>query len=187
MRAVKTPLSGMLLIHPRVHHDARGFFQETFRAEAMVTLGIDAEWLQDNHSRSQRGVLRGVHYQVGPGQAKLVRCSRGAVWDVAVDLRPDSPTFGGWHGCRLDDDAHLVVYLPPGFGHAFVALSESADVVYKCSAYYDPTLERAIAWDDPDIGIEWPVSEPIVSERDRAAPRLKDAELPAAREDPAPA
>jgi dTDP-4-dehydrorhamnose 3,5-epimerase len=180
VRGVETSLPGVIVVEPQAHGDARGFFAETFRADRFAALGIREEWVQDNHSRSARGVLRGMHFAVGPGQAKLVRCARGAILDVAVDIRRGSPTFGRWEAVRLDDEGLREVYLPVGFAHGFVVLSEVADVVYRCSAYYDPALERGFAWDDPDVGIDWAVPAPSLSERDRDAPRLVDiaAELP---------
>ena len=181
MQLLPTRLDGPLLIQPAVLGDERGFFQETYRAGALEALGITERWVQDNHSRSTRGVLRGMHFQLGEGQAKLVRCSRGAVLDVVVDIRPGSPTFGEWEAHVLDDERHLQLFVPVGFAHGFCVVSESADVLYKCSNYYDPDSERTLAYDDPDVGIEWPNLDLIVSERDRNAPRLKDleAEIPA--------
>jgi dTDP-4-dehydrorhamnose 3,5-epimerase len=161
-----------VLLEPRVHGDERGFFQETYRADAMAELGVPDIWVQDNHSRSVRGVLRGMHFQLGDGQAKLVRCARGAILDVVLDIRPGSATFGRWEAHTLDDERHLQLFVPVGFAHGFCVVSETADVVYKCSSYYDPELERAVAYDDPDVGIEWPALDLIVSERDRRAPRL---------------
>jgi dTDP-4-dehydrorhamnose 3,5-epimerase len=171
---IETELEGLLLIEPDLHGDERGFVIETFRANAWRELGVDAEFVQDNHSRSRGGILRGLHFQTSPGQAKLVRCLRGRIWDVAVDLRRDSPTYGRWEGHELDDISHRQLYLPVGFAHGFCVLSESADVAYRLSSYFDPATEAEIAWDDPDIGIEWPVSDPILSERDRRAPRLAE-------------
>lgn len=180
MRARHTPLAGMLVLEPVAHGDDRGFFQETFRADIMESLGVREAWVQDNHSRSGRGVLRGMHFSVGAGQAKLVRCARGAIRDVAVDIRRGSPTFGRWTAVILDDVDHRQIYLPVGFAHGFVVLSEVADVVYRCSAYYDPALERGFAWDDPDVSIDWTVAEPSLSARDTDAPRLAEiaADLP---------
>ena len=145
---------------------------ETFREEAAPDAGIDLAWVQDNHARSARGVLRGMHFSVDPGQAKLVRCARGRVLDVAVDVRPGSPTFGRWEGVELDDLSGRQVFVPIGFAHGYLVLSEVADVVYKCTEYYDPSKERGIAWDDPDVGIAWPEGPKTVSARDAAAPRL---------------
>ena len=180
MQAAKAVLNGPVLIQPQVHGDARGFFQETYRRDLFPELGVDVEFAQDNHSRSGRGVLRGMHFQVGDGQAKLVRCARGAILDVVVDIRRGSPTFGKWESHELDDEQHHQLYVPIGFAHGFCVTSEVADVIYKCSSYYDPELERGIAYDDPDLGIEWPDLDLIVSERDRSAPRLAEIaeELP---------
>jgi dTDP-4-dehydrorhamnose 3,5-epimerase len=172
VRGVETSLPGVIVVEPQTHGDARGFFAETFRADRFAALGIREEWVQDNHSRSARGVLRGMHFAVGGGQAKLVRCARGAILDVAVDIRRGSPTFGRWEAVQLDDENLRQVYLPVGLAHGFVVLSEVADVVYRCSAYYDPALERGFAWDDPEVGIDWTVPSPSLSARDRAAPRL---------------
>ena len=174
MRALPTSLDGVLLLQPAVHGDDRGFFVETFRANVWGELGIDVEFVQDNHSRSRRGTLRGMHFQTDPGQAKLVRCARGQILDVVVDLRRDSDTFGRWDGHELDDANLRQLWVPVGFAHGFCVLSEEADVVYKCSSYYDPATEAGIAYDDPDVGIAWPNLELLVSERDRAAPRLAD-------------
>jgi len=174
MEKLPTKLEGPVLLEPVVHGDARGSFHESFREDRLAELGVSERWVQDNHSRSARGVLRGMHFQLGRGQAKLVRCASGAVLDVVVDIRSGSPTYGQWEGVELDDVRHLQLYVPVGFAHGFCVLSESADVLYKCSSYYDPEQERSIAYDDPDIGIEWPNLELTVSERDRAAPRLAE-------------
>jgi dTDP-4-dehydrorhamnose 3,5-epimerase len=174
MRVLPTELSGLLLIEPTVHGDERGFFQETYRQSVYAELGIDAEFVQDNHSRSRRGVLRGMHFQ--PGMDKLVRCARGAILDVAVDVRPDSPTFGRWEAVRLDDETHHQLFCPDGFAHGFCVLSEVADVLYRCSSYYDPTTERGFAYHDPEVGIAWPEDvELLVSARDAAALPLRAA------------
>jgi dTDP-4-dehydrorhamnose 3,5-epimerase len=184
MRILPTRLEGMATLEPIAHRDERGFFSETYRREWHAELGIPDEerFIQDNHSRSTRGVLRGMHFHVGPGAAKLVRCSRGRILDVGVDLRRGSPTYGQWEGVELDDESMREVYVPVGFAHGFCVLSDVADVIYKQTAYYDPALERGIAWDDPDVGIEWPlpVAELIVSERDANAPLLREVagELP---------
>ena len=174
MKKLPTTLEGPLLLEPVVHGDARGSFHETFREDRLAELGVDERWVQDNHSRSARGVLRGMHFQLGRGQAKLVRCARGAILDVVVDIRRGSATFGQWEAAQLDDELFRQLYVPVGFAHGFCVLSESADVIYKCSSYSDPEQERAIAYDDPDVGIEWPDLELTVSERDRAAPRLAE-------------
>jgi dTDP-4-dehydrorhamnose 3,5-epimerase len=174
MRVHPTSLPGLTVIEPDVHRDDRGFFVETYRAAALARLGIDVAWVQDNHARSARGVLRGMHFSVDPGQAKLVRCARGRILDVAVDLRRGSPGFGRWEAIELDDLSARQVYVPVGFAHGYYVLSEVADVTYKCSEYYDGAKERAIAWDDPDVGIAWPEGERLVSARDAAAPRLAE-------------
>jgi dTDP-4-dehydrorhamnose 3,5-epimerase len=172
LRRLPTELDELVLIEPNVHGDERGFFVETFRENEMRGLGIEVDFVQENHSRSGARVLRGIHMQ--RGQAKLVRCPRGRIFDVAVDLRPDSPTYRRWEGYELDDVDHLQLFIPDGFGHAFCVLSDTADVLYRVSSYYDPELESGIAWDDPEIGIRWPISHPVLSERDRNAPRLAD-------------
>jgi dTDP-4-dehydrorhamnose 3,5-epimerase len=175
MEPLDTRLDGLVLLAPVVHGDERGFFVETFRADAWAEAGIDVAFVQDNHSRSRRGTLRGIHFQTSPGQAKLVRCARGAILDVVVDLRRGSPTFGAWEGFALDDEQMRQLYIPVGFGHGFCVTSEIADVAYKCSSYYDPATESGIRYDDPAIAIDWPHEvEPIVSERDATAPRLAE-------------
>jgi dTDP-4-dehydrorhamnose 3,5-epimerase len=169
---LETELDGLVLIEPTVHGDERGVLVETFRENALAELGIDVEFVQDNHSRSRGRVLRGIHMQ--RGQAKLVRCPRGRIWDVAVDLRPDSPTYRRWEGHELDGERHRQLFIPAGFGHGFCLLADEADVLYRLSSYYDAELETGVAWDDPEIGIEWPISDPVLSERDRSAPRLAE-------------
>jgi dTDP-4-dehydrorhamnose 3,5-epimerase len=171
-RVLETKLDGVVLLEPEVHGDARGFMVETFRKDGWAELGIGVEFVQHNHSRSSMGTLRGLHFQTEPGQAKLVRCPRGKIFDVAVDLRRASPTYGRWEGQVLDDVAHRQLFVPVGFGHGFAVLSEEADVAYLCSSVYDSATEAGIAWDDPDVGVEWPVAEPLLSERDERAPRL---------------
>jgi dTDP-4-dehydrorhamnose 3,5-epimerase len=172
IRRLPTQIPEVVLIEPEVHGDERGFFVETFRASWLPELGLDVEFVQQNHSRSAAGVLRGIHMQAG--QAKLVRCPRGRIWDVAVDLRPDSATYRRWEGYELSDENHRQLFIPDGFGHGFCVLGAGADLAYQLSNYYDPGRESAIAWDDPEIGIEWPVTDPVLSDRDRAAPRLAD-------------
>ena len=172
--ALPTKLDGVVLLEPAVHGDERGFFVETFSRDAWAELGVDAEFVQHNHSRSARGTLRGLHFQTEPGQAKLVRCARGEILDVAVDLRRGSPTHGQWEAHVLDDVSHRQLFVPVGFGHGFAVLSELADVCYQVSSYYDPATEAGIAWDDPDVGVEWRVENPLLSERDKAAPRLAE-------------
>lgn len=167
-------VGGPLLIESRIHRDPRGFFQETYRKSTLEDLGIHCDWVQTNHSRSERGVLRGLHFQVGGGQAKLVWCTRGSIRDVTVDIRRDSPTYGTWEAHDIDDEGGALLYVPVGFAHGFCVTSDVADVMYACSAYYDPALERRIAHDDPEIGIEWPDMERTVSELDARAPRLAE-------------
>lgn len=168
-------LPGALVIEPTVHGDSRGFFAETYREPLWAEHGIPSFWAQDNHSRSAKGVLRGMHFAIGEGQGKLVRCARGVILDVIVDLRAGSPTYGKWEGVELSDENMHQVYVPVGFAHGFVVLSDVADVTYKCTSVYDPAVERGIAYDDPEIGIEWPADlELLVSERDAEGPRLAD-------------
>jgi dTDP-4-dehydrorhamnose 3,5-epimerase len=176
MKVYTTKLDGVLLFEPSVHQDERGFFLESYSARTLQESGIDVCFVQDNHSRSVHGVLRGLHYQVRPGQVKLVRVLAGAVFDVAVDIRWGSPTFGQWFGQVLSAENFLQMYVPIGFAHGFCVISDGADVVYKCSSYYSPPDERGLAWNDPDIGIDWPVKEPLLSPRDRQHPRLKEIE-----------
>jgi dTDP-4-dehydrorhamnose 3,5-epimerase len=181
MERLDTRLDGLRLIQPRVFPDSRGFFHETYRRDALDGLGIAADFVQDNHSRSTRGVVRGMHFQVGDGQAKLIRCARGSILDVVVDIRRGSPTFGEWEAFDLDDDNLRQLFIPVGFAHGFCVTSDVADVVYKCSSYYDGELERGIAYDDPAVGIEWPAGlELHPSERDMKAPALAEIqdELP---------
>jgi dTDP-4-dehydrorhamnose 3,5-epimerase len=175
-RRLETSLEGIVLIEVGAHGDERGFLLESFREDEWRDLGVGVTFVQENHSRSSRGILRGIHFQTEPGQAKLVRCSRGAIWDVAVDLRRDSPTYRRWEGHELSDSNGHQLFVPAGFGHGFCVLSDEADVAYKLSSYYDPATEAGIAWDDPDVGIEWPIDGPVVSERDRSAPRLAEIE-----------
>ncbi len=171
---IDTRIEGLVLVEPTVHRDDRGFFVETFRAADFPEMGIDTPFVQENQSRSARGTIRALHFQLQPGQAKLVRAARGSVYDVAVDLRRDSPTFGEHEAFELSDENCRQLFVPVGFAHGFCVTSEVADVTYKVSSYYDGAQERGIAWDDPAIGVEWPVSEPIVSDRDRSNPRLAE-------------
>lgn len=179
MKVVETALPGVMLIEPNVFGDARGFFLESWNARSFAAAGLDLEFVQDNHSRSARGVLRGLHYQLVNPQGKLVRVTRGAVYDVAVDIRRSSPHFGQWVGYELSDSNHHMLYIPPGFAHGFVVLSEVADFVYKCTSLYDAASDRGIRWDDPAIGITWPDTgaEPLLSGKDAVAPLLTDAEI----------
>jgi dTDP-4-dehydrorhamnose 3,5-epimerase len=173
-RVLPTKLDGVVLLEPVVHGDERGFMVETFAREAWAEAGVDVEFVQQNHSRSSKGTLRGIHFQTEPGQAKLVRCARGAVLDVAVDLRRESPTYGQWEAHVLDDEKHRQLFVPVGFGHGFAVLSEVADFTYLLSSLYDPQTEAGIAWDDPDVGVDWQVEEPLLSERDKSAPSLNE-------------
>jgi len=174
MKRLPTRLDGPVLLAPELHGDERGFFMETFRADAWAAEGVPTDFVQDNHSRSKRGTLRGIHFQTHPGQAKLVRVARGSVLDVIVDLRRGSPTFGEWEAVELDDERALQLFIPIGFGHGFCVLSEVADFVYKVTSYFDPATETGFRYDDPDVGIEWPDIELLYSERDRSAPLLAE-------------
>lgn len=169
-------LDGVLSLLPEVHADARGFMIETSRESELRDIGIAEAFVQENHSRSGRGTLRGLHFQAPPGQAKLIRVVRGAIQDVVVDIRSRSLTFGEHRSVILDDRDHRQLYVPPGFAHGFCVLSAEADILYRLSRYYDPSLERGIAWDDPALGIAWAVDAPVLSERDRRHPLL--AQLP---------
>jgi dTDP-4-dehydrorhamnose 3,5-epimerase len=178
MERLETRLDGPILLKPKVFGDERGFFMESYRRSVYTELGIPEEMPQDNHSRSAAKIVRGMHFQVGAGAAKLVRCARGAIYDVVVDLRKGSPTYGQWEGFELSDENFQIVYCPVGFAHGFCVLSDVADVMYKQSRYYDDELERGISYKDPDVAIEWPVpvDELIPSQRDAAAPTLKEIE-----------
>ncbi len=181
MRVLDTRLDGPILLEPDVHGDARGFFLESYRANVWAQHGIDVPFVQDNHSRSGRGVLRGMHFSIGAGQAKLVRCARGRILDVVVDLRRASPTYGEWESVELDDERARQLFVPIGFAHGFAVLSDIADVTYKCSTYFDGAVERGFRFDDPDVAIAWPEGVELrVSDRDRQAPALREiaAELP---------
>jgi dTDP-4-dehydrorhamnose 3,5-epimerase len=166
-----------MLITPVVHGDERGFFMETYHQALFDEAGLPNQFVQDNHSRSARGVLRGLHFQYPQWQGKLVRVIRGEIFDVAVDVRIDSPTHGQWFGVNLSEENKQQIYVPPGYAHGFCVLSESADVVYKCTALYKPEDEIGIRWDDPAIGIEWPVENPVVSAKDQAAGLLADIRI----------
>jgi dTDP-4-dehydrorhamnose 3,5-epimerase len=181
MELLATRLEGPLLVKPAVHGDHRGFFTESYRRSAYAELGIPEEFVQDNHSRSRRGIVRGMHFSVGRGQTKLVRCARGSILDVVVDIRRGSPTFGQWESFELDEENMHQLYCPIGFAHGFCVTSELADVIYKCDAYYDPTVERGFKYDDPAVGIRWPEGLGLMpSDRDASAPTLAEiaAELP---------
>lgn len=180
MRFVPTELPGVVVVEPDVHQDARGFFVETYHAEKYRQGGIEGPFLQDNHSRSVRGTLRGLHLQLRRPQGKLIRVIEGQIYDVAVDVRSGSPTFGFWIGVTLSDANFKQCYVPPGFAHGFCVVSADAQVEYKCTDLYDPASEIGIAWNDPALGIIWPIAEPLLSDRDRQHPTLSalTAELP---------
>jgi dTDP-4-dehydrorhamnose 3,5-epimerase len=175
MKVVPTELPEVLVIEPRVHGDSRGFFYESFQAQRYAGAGITGSFVQDNLSRSSRNTLRGLHFQEPKAQGKLVQVLRGTVWDVAVDVRRGSPRFGRWVAVELSETTPRQLWIPPGFAHGFCVLSETADFFYKCTELYAPECERSIAWDDPRIGISWPVANPLLSPKDRAAPRLEEA------------
>ncbi len=179
MHVIETDLPGVLILEPKVFGDARGFFQETWNAKVFADIGIDAQFVQDNHSRSAKGILRGLHYQVQDPQGKLVRVTSGRVFDVAVDIRRSSPHFGRWTGVELSGENKRMFWVPPGFAHGFVALEDETDFLYKCTALYAPQWDRSIAWNDPDIAIDWPLEglAPQLSAKDVAAVPLKDAEV----------
>ena len=174
MKIIETGLPGVVLIEPKVFGDARGFFLETYNEERYREAGIDVRFVQDNHSRSTRGVLRGLHYQLEHPQGKLVSVMHGAVYDVAVDIRRGSPTYGQWTGQVLDDQNRRQMYIPPGFAHGFVVLSETCDFTYKCTDFYHPASEGGVTWDDPDLAIAWPIQDVQLSAKDVAFPRLRD-------------
>lgn len=178
MKVLKTPLAGALVLEPKVFADDRGFFLESYNEKVFREIGIPDKFVQDNHSFSKRGVLRGLHYQVGKPQGKLVRVVNGEVLDVFVDLRRNSPTFGHWHGVRLSSENRLLAWIPAGFAHGFHVLSESAHVVYKANEFYFSELERTVLWNDPELNIAWEnTGEPLLSEKDKHGKLLKDSEL----------
>jgi dTDP-4-dehydrorhamnose 3,5-epimerase len=170
----ETALPGVLLVTPRVFRDERGFFLESFNEADFADAGLDARFVQDNHSRSVKGVLRGLHYQLHHPQGKLVRVVRGKIFDVAADIRRGSPTFGKWVGVTLDDSEMSALWIPPGFAHGFCALSDGVDVFYKCTDFYAPTDERGVMWNDPRLGIKWPVPTPTVNLKDLSYPPLRE-------------
>lgn len=174
----RTPLEGLVVVKPQVFRDARGFFAESYNGPRFAAAGITTEFVQDNHSLSVRGTLRGLHFQTNPGQAKLIRCTRGRIWDVAVDIRPDSPTFGRHFAAELAPEDFAMLYIPVGFAHGFLVLSDTAEVQYKCSNVYDASTEAGLAWDDADLNIPWPLERvggtPLLSERDNANPSFAD-------------
>ena len=174
MKVIETKLPGVLIIEPKVFGDARGFFKETFQAERYQEAGIEYEFVQDNHSRSQKGVLRGLHFQITKPQGKLVSCSQGAVFDVAVDVNPESATFGQYVGIELTEDNHHQFWVPPGYAHGFCVLTDTADFQYKCTDYYDPSDEGGLIWNDSDVAIDWPMDQPLLSDKDAKLPTLKE-------------
>lgn len=174
MKVVPSPLPGVLIVEPRVFRDERGFFLEVFHAGRFAEQGLPTSFVQDNHSLSRRGTLRGLHVQLPRSQGKLVRCTEGAVYDVAVDIRKGSPTFARWFGLELTAENFLQIWVPPGFAHGFCALSERAQVEYKCTELYDPAGDLSIAWNDPAIGVDWPIASPSLSAKDAAASRLDE-------------
>ena len=174
MKVSKAPLDGVLVVEPKIFKDPRGMFYEVYSAKRYAEHGITAHFVQDNHSVSEKGVVRGLHYQVNPGQAKLVRVTRGEVFDVVVDIRKESSTYGKWWGLRLSETNNLQLYIPVGFAHGFCVLSETVEFLYKCSDYYSPENERGILWNDPDLAIDWPVENPTLSEKDKVYARLNE-------------
>lgn len=178
MKVIETAIPDLLILEPKVFGDARGFFMESFNARSFQeATGLNVDFVQDNHSRSAKGVLRGLHYQIQQAQGKLVRVVRGSVFDVAVDLRKGSPTFGKWEGVELSEENNRQFWIPPGFAHGFLVTSESADFLYKTTDYYAPEHERSLAWNDPDVGVEWPLDgEPLLSAKDLAGKSLAECE-----------
>jgi dTDP-4-dehydrorhamnose 3,5-epimerase len=176
MNVLQTELPGVLVIEPKVFGDSRGFFAETFHAERYAAAGIRASFVQDNWSRSVRGTLRGLHFQNPRAQGKLVMVSRGSIFDVVVDIRRGSPHFGKWMGVELSDENRRQLWVPPGFAHGFCTTSDVVDLLYKCTELYVPSADAGILWNDPDLGIRWPVENPLLSAKDTALPRLKDAQ-----------
>ena len=174
MRCLKTQLSGVLIIEPKIFGDSRGFFKETFQTQRYREVGIEYNFVQDNHSRSQKGVLRGLHFQVTKPQGKLVSCSQGAVFDVVVDVNPLSATFGQHVSVELTEENHIQLWVPPGYAHGFCVLTDTADFQYKCTDYYDPSDESGVIWNDPDLAIEWPIDQPLLSDKDAKLPLLKE-------------
>jgi len=178
VNVIQTAIPGVLIIEPAVKRDARGFFVEVWHEQRYRSAGIELPFVQDNHSRSGRGTLRGLHYQIQHAQGKLVRVTAGEVFDVAVDLRRSSPTFGRWAGTVLSGESHRQLWIPPGFAHGFYVMSESADLLYKCTDLYAPQFDRTLQWDDPEVGVEWPLSgTPLLSAKDQAGTPLQSAEV----------
>lgn len=178
MNVITTPISDLLIFEPKIFGDTRGFFLESFNQKTFQQLtGLNVNFVQDNHSRSGQNVLRGLHYQIQQPQGKLVRVVSGNVLDIAVDLRKSSPTFGKWHGVELSGENHRQFWIPAGFAHGFLVLSETADFLYKTTDYYAPQFERCVRWDDVEIGIDWGISNPLLSDKDKQGLALKDAEV----------
>ena len=174
MKVTETRLAGVLIIEPKVFGDSRGFFKETFQAERYREAGIEYTFVQDNYSRSQKGVLRGLHYQITKPQGKLVSCLKGAVFDVAIDVDPISATFGQYVGIELTEDNNRQFWVPPGYAHGFCVLTDTADFQYKCTDYYDLSDEGGLIWNDPDVAIDWPIDQPLLSDKDSKLPTLKE-------------
>jgi dTDP-4-dehydrorhamnose 3,5-epimerase len=171
-------ISEVMLIEPKVFPDERGFFMETYKYSDFAKMGIKEYFVQDNYSKSSKGILRGLHFQKNPNaQGKLIRCLKGNIFDVVIDIRKGSPAFGKWVGAELSEENNLILYVPSGFAHGFVVLSETACVIYKCTREYSPENDRGIIWNDPDINIHWPIKDPVLSEKDKKHPALKDADI----------
>jgi dTDP-4-dehydrorhamnose 3,5-epimerase len=179
MKIIPTNIPDVLILEPQVFGDARGFFLETWNSKTFADAGLELNFVQDNHSRSGQGILRGMHYQIQNPQGKLVRVTSGKVFDVAVDLRQSSPTFGQWTGAELSAENHRMLWVPPGFAHGFYVMSESADFLYKCTDFYAPAYDRSLRWDDPTVGIEWPLvngAQPTISAKDEAGKNWQEAD-----------
>ena len=177
MQVEQTELEGVLLVKPTVHGDERGFFIETYHAEKFSQAGLPTHFVQDNHSRSSKGILRGLHFQFPSWQGKLIRVVQGEIFDVAVDVRRESATFGRWYGLHLSEENKYQLYVPEGFAHGFCVTSDMADVVYKCTGKYVPSEDFSLSWNDPEIGIQWPISDPQLSEKDQNAMSLADLDI----------
>lgn len=174
MKKLSTELKDVFIIEPDVFKDSRGYFLESYSKKKLMEIGMDIDFVQDNHSKSMKNTVRGLHFQSYPGQAKLIRCTKGKIWDIAVDIRPNSPQFKKWIGIEISEDNFRQIMIPIGYAHGFSVLSEYAEVQYKASNYYDASLERTISWNDPEIGVDWKVDEPILSKRDISAQNLKN-------------